>query len=342
MAELRAVLCGDPHVKDKDHPDVTILEEDCARVIDEWHPDIFVCMGDLCDAHDKVKMISHKRGVQFMQQMSRRVPSVLLLGNHDRPPHQKFDFEDHYFTGVERPGVLDIVDRPRFYTHRKGAFTWNLGCIPYLPTGTLHSTLQTMGLDFSQVHASFGHQEIHGCDRHASTNYKPSLSVKGDRWPQDWGPLFSGHIHKRQTLGNVYYVGTPRQETFEEDTNKGICRLILRLPEGATYGVPEIDYVPTRIPPKLTFNLTPEEFYNFQAPENCKSRVIVKGKTSEVRVLEQMPQFKALSQKCQVLTEGISEQKVSGPTVAGKPDYWEYVNSKLNPDQQQMLASIPK
>lgn len=329
---------GDPHFKDSNGSETDLLHQDCVRYANQWKPRLIICFGDLIHTFEKTKMRTHRRANQFLQDLSKEAHTILLLGNHDRPINKDYNSEDHFYTGVARPGVLEIIDRPTGLV----IDGLRLLFIPYF-VGTIDAFLAEYQIDPTQFDYAFGHMETYGADIRPSERYGP-LPSKGDRWPSHYPPLISGHIHKRQHLENVYYIGTPYQETFAEDTAKGIAQIRLSRPSSR----PNITYFSTSIPMKLTVELTVLEFYAFVPTEGVLTKLVIRGSPEEVATLRKTPQYKAALKR---FTVDLKDFPVvpTRPDVVGfiplpepmeRPDFWKYVHGKLNDRQQQRLSSL--
>jgi hypothetical protein len=129
------------------------------------------------------------------------------------------------------PGIT-IVDKPMMDR--------NFVFVPYVPPGMFRQALEFIDptLDFLQTaDAIFAHQEFRGC------KMGPVISEVGDMWPMEGisqSPLvICGHIHDRQELPGILYVGTPIQNGFSDSyMDKGICLFDTNLSTGEWFHVP--------------------------------------------------------------------------------------------------------
>jgi predicted phosphodiesterase len=72
--------------------------------------------------------------------------------------------------------------------------------------------------DFKNIRCIFAHQEIKGC------KMGMLRSEIGDIWDEKMPPIISGHIHEFHIPQiNVFYVPTPFQHGFSDETEKFIC-----------------------------------------------------------------------------------------------------------------------
>jgi len=89
-------------------------------------------------------------------------------------------------------------------------------------------------------------------------------SLEGDKWPESYPPIVSGHIHSRQIIqNNIYYPGSALQHAFGE-SDKNIIP-ILTFSENYNYNnnfykLEEIDLC---LPKKKIVYLNIEDFEKF-------------------------------------------------------------------------------
>lgn len=235
---IRFQAIGDPHIS-KRH--LNLSQEAIAGTIKllDKRPDtdIVVIMGDILDRHDDVKLTFQRMAIDWIRELvaiaereekknNKKIVIAVLIGNHDRPSNQDFFSEVHPFMGMEDiPNRLYIVNKPKAIVVNGSKILF----MPYVPPGTFverfHAYLSAMHKndkwkaikdikDFSLI---FAHQEFEGAP------YGPITSTKGDKWPDDYPTVISGHIHVRMWLkNNILYTGSLYPITTAESNDKGV------------------------------------------------------------------------------------------------------------------------
>ena len=335
---LVLLLIGDPHFKLNNVDKTNTLLQDVLKYVDDWGVHVVICLGDILDRHENAHVHVHQRATKFLISLANKVPTILLIGNHDRPNNSVFLTDEHFFTGLQHYPNLDIVDLGLLKIVNLAEHKYNLLCMPYVPPGTFRKALTHVGMDdLSNVDAVFAHQEIQGCVMGSIS------SSVGDVWTATDPAMYSGHIHERQALpkkgqANVHLIGTPFQHNRAESPEKGIARLILA-PERGSH---KLEYFPLHIDPMMIKELTPAEVYTYVAPEGVDLHIVVKGKAEELKMIEKIPQMKILKKLAKVSTKEIKEDAtmIKDARTYVRTNYWTQVASRLNERQQQLLLGL--
>lgn len=241
---MKILIIGDPHFREGNVTEMDHLVKFTIRFVKQ-HPEIefIVVLGDILDRHGVLHQHPFHQACKFLHQLGSMKPTYVLIGNHDFDNPSKFLPDNHPFLMwklTQCPGVT-IVDKPL----RENGFVF----VPYVPPGMFHQALEFIdpGLDFLQTtEIIFAHQEFRGC------RMGPVISEVGDSWPPasladaphppayDRVPLvISGHIHDRQELPGILYVGTPIQNGFSDSyMDKGICLFDTVSKNGEWFHVP--------------------------------------------------------------------------------------------------------
>ena len=174
-------------------------------------------MGDTLDRFEDVKTTLLSSVVDFLDSVSKKVRTFLIIGNHDYPNNSVFLSKIHPFTSLkfwgERMTVVDEI----MIREVKGRL---LCFAPYIATGRFKEALETEPL-WADSCVVFCHQEFKGCKMGAIT------SIDGDEWELDYPKVVSGHIHDYQKpQENIVYVGSPMQHAFGDRDLKTISLLI--------------------------------------------------------------------------------------------------------------------
>lgn len=124
--------------------------------------------------------------------------------------NQVFLQNHHWMNAMKEWKNVDVADR---VIHKKLNGV-QLVFVPYVPPGRFQHALNTVcteDMDWKKADCIFAHQEFYGCKMGAI------VSVDGDRWPETFPPIVSGHIHSRQQpQKNIYYCGAAMQHAFGE------------------------------------------------------------------------------------------------------------------------------
>jgi hypothetical protein len=260
MTTHRVFVIGDPHFREGCVRDMELFIEETLRIIGEnkARADRIVVLGDVMDRHGILHQKPYHQSCRFLIELSKILPTICLIGNHDFDIPSKYLPENHPYkvmTWTKIPN-LTIIDKPQlidgvFYT-------------PYVPPGMFNRAIQDVtgegdgweSLVRENIGLVFAHQEFLGCQMGRLK------SESGDPWPQDnYGKVpfvVSGHIHDHQLVGeNILYVGTPVQVNYGEGVKKGICILTIHL-DPMPVGDYSLEWFSIRVPKKIvkTISLT--------------------------------------------------------------------------------------
>lgn len=212
---MRVLLIGDPHFKVSNAVESEALSKHIISVVKERKPDLVVNLGDTLDTHNKAEVYPFTRAVNFMLELAEIVPTVMIIGNHDRPNNSDFQSPYHFFSGMKKVPNLTIVDKATVVKIGEHSFL----CVPYVPPGRFKEAIFTVCTEeeLKGMTAVFAHQEFY----HAKMG--SILSEVGDKWELDLPVVYSGHIHEYQILQeNVIYVGSPIPHGFGDKGSYGL------------------------------------------------------------------------------------------------------------------------
>jgi len=117
------------------------------------------------------------------------------------------------------------------------------------------------------------------------------ISKDGDRWNDEYPDVISGHIHKNQTIHNIYYPGSSMQVSFGE-TDKNIIAYIVFDSEESKYILEEID---TDLPRKKIVYMDVDELETFNITETKdKIKITVSGTYEEFKTIKKTPKYKEI------------------------------------------------
>ena len=333
--QLKMCLLGDPHYRlssVKSHQKLTELVLDWIKEEKEQAGDvpIIMCiMGDLCDNHKVSFMKPYMMATDLLFRASEILPTYLLIGNHDRADNTIVRTNEHFFEAHKLKKNLTIVDKG--IVEEINGF--KLAFVPYLPVGTFREHYNDIVGDH-KIDVVLCHQEFRNVKMGIIT------SAEGDRWSKKTDPqVFTGHIHEHQILGNVYNVGTPLQQAFNEDYNsKGVTTVVMSRQEN---GKPSFDVTRLRlnIPPKITITISASEFMDFRLPKGeAEIKLFVEGEPAELKALYSLEKYKKLKKKCKILCREI---KISRPQRKYKGHtYIDMVYETLKERQRDYLHKL--
>jgi len=201
---MLSLLIGDPHYTPEHQKDCEALlgfiyETVCARQIES-----VVFMGDQYHSHN----IIDTRGVEFWSRWFTNLQAVTqvvaLVGNHDLvSPTSQFPH-----AMIAHPNIK-TVDVPQLLYP-------GIAAMPYYPDPVdfLRAALALYESE-GHPHTLLCHQTFYGAQYHDSFYAKDGV----DPGSLPFKKVISGHIHKRQDVGQVTYVGSPRWMT-KTDANE--------------------------------------------------------------------------------------------------------------------------
>lgn len=206
---MNILVVGDIHIKPSNHKDINKLHDLICKVIDGYKIGMVVLLGDILDRFNDIKCTSQCLALDMIKTYSNKVPTFVLIGNHDRINNKDNCSETSPFKAwsLFPPKNIYVVDKP--FVYDKYLF------MPYVPNGMFNTVIKDKGLDPKSFKVVFAHQEFKGCE------YNHVTSKDGDTWDSSYPLVISGHIHKKQRVSsNIYYTGSALQHTIDEDTEK--------------------------------------------------------------------------------------------------------------------------
>lgn len=264
----RVLVIGDLHFCDRSAEIIPKLVQQLTNEVEKEKPDFVVFLGDTLDRFDTAKTKWLCEATHFIIAISKIVPVLFLIGNHDIPNKTHFFSKTHGFPAFEYIPNITIADGSVVCFESKG-FKF-LG-VPYCPNGRFQEALDTYKGDKKEISAIFCHQEFIGCE------IKGIVSKKGDRWLDKDTTVIMGHFHGYQRpQTNIYCVGSPYQDAVDEDPNKSISLFTFtstKVKERRIF---------LSLPKKVKLRLSPKEFSKLELEENNIYTVVITGKESVI------------------------------------------------------------
>ena len=279
MEKITTLVIGDPHFQVSNIPEMKLLVINLVKVATVLKPDFIVCLGDILHRHETIHVSPLMHAEFFIENMAMLAPTFILIGNHDRPNNSTFLTNEHPFNSLKRWSDVTIVDTTLTTEIKGQKFTF----VPYVPTGRFMEALEkTNYLDSTCI---FAHQEFFGAKMGA---FK---SENGDKWPEEYPLIISGHIHDYDRLQkNIIYVGTPLQSSFGDNLDKTISKFDF---SGCAWEETRIDLGMTK---RVVVTITPSELSLFKPDPNRMTKVIIQGDESELKECLKKEEVKKLKQ----------------------------------------------
>jgi UDP-2,3-diacylglucosamine pyrophosphatase LpxH len=276
-------VIGDPHFKTNNVKEMKQFVQVSLDYLNQTQPDLIVILGDILDRHANIHVEPQMMAEDYIEKSTKIAHTIVIIGNHDRKDNFDFLTTIHPFNALKKWPNLDIVDQGLVKIIK--GFT--LAFIPYVPPGRFKEAYDKI-VGNKRIDLIFAHQEFSGCVMNSIT------SKDGDNWDCNMPFVISGHIHQKQELENVLYVGTPIQHEFGDDSNKGLHLIKL------TDNDMEIIFKKLNIYRKITKTIKASEIYNFEPPENCDLKLTIVGTSAEIKALSISDLVRNLRKKCKV------------------------------------------
>lgn len=289
---VKVLAIGDPHFKTDNEKESSLLVERLEKLVMDTSPDLCVILGDVLHTHERLHTTPLNTACDFIDRMRSLVKTYVLVGNHDMISNQQFLTRNHWMNSLKEWENLTVVDTVESLTMGSHTFFF----LPYVPNGRFEEALDTVR-GWKTASCIFAHQEFLGCKMGAI------VSTDGDRWPLEYPPVVSGHIHSRQTpQKNVYYPGSAMQHAFGESEKNIIALLTFSdCAEGVNsdsemYSLEEIDLA---LPRKKIVYMDVASAEEFEPPPETENsyKVTVSGNYDEFKSFKRTKKYKNLTQK---------------------------------------------
>lgn len=318
------LIIGDPHIK-SDKPDFyKKYIERMVYIAKTRKPHAVVLLGDIFDKHHTTDNTAFRLIYKLIDQLSKIAPTFVIVGNHDYIDSNQFLTKKHFLGPLKKWHNVTVVDYPTYISLKDKTFV----LCPYVPPGRFTEALDKLvneGHCWDIVDAIFAHQEFYGC------MYKPFPSTTGDVWDEDYPPVFSGHIHPEQILGNVYYPGSSIQHSFAEPPNKKVW--IVSFGDFADQQF-KIDKISVGLKGKklLYLDLDEIEEFDMELLEDYDVKIALKCDTHEYAAFCASKTYKILRSRSVIITHspGSSTGNSKGSSVDAKYDKCVHTISKLS------------
>ena len=208
---MNVLVIGDPHYMTSNFSQIDDFENKLFTYIQTVNLDYIIILGDVLHDHERIHTLPLNRAYSFISKLRKFVSKdvVVLVGNHDLINNQQYLTNNHWMNGMKKWNKVKIIDK---VTEISNDFFKSV-LVPYVPNGMFMKALTESEINWKDANVIYAHQEFYGCKLDSGID-----SETGDKWPEDYPNIISGHIHLNQKLSkNIYYPGSAMQHTFREN-----------------------------------------------------------------------------------------------------------------------------
>jgi DNA repair exonuclease SbcCD nuclease subunit len=209
---MKTIFIGDPHAQPNNLSDLEKIFSLVEKTQETFQATALVVGGDLFHTHAVLRL----EVVSFWQKTIAKMSTlfdkvILLVGNHDQIGDKQREGQmsalDTLKMGIDN---IMIIDKPQKYG--------NCGFMPYFSDNEKFveeaNKLAELGAKKLFCHQTFDGSEF-------ENGFYAPHGVDQNRL--NFTHIISGHIHKSQTVGRVFYPGTPKWDSLSDANEiKGI------------------------------------------------------------------------------------------------------------------------
>jgi len=269
---MKYLVVGDIHIKIKNIPIIQVLIKELVDIVSVHKPDYMVILGDMADSHGIMHLQAWNTILEFIKSIGGLCKIIYVVGNHDMLNNQQFLNNNNWFD------VFNIIPNNIIKVANKPIILNEALFIPFVPTGRFNEALEAIHGKFK---IAFCHQEFEGCIMN-------NINSRSEDQAPDF-PVFSGHIHDRQKIHKVQYIGSPLDVTAVSPVDRFVE--LVEVGDTIVSTPIQITSVPRKI--YLEFDIdsvegyTPPDDYNFY-------KVLILGKYSEIFKYKQTDAYQQL------------------------------------------------
>lgn len=291
---MRTLLVGDPHI--------TVQKIDDGRAflkrlaILSKRPDVqqVILLGDLFHTFAVIRSEVLEAWCNFFNEVE--VPIIAIVGNHDYAGQSggshaleplRYIGGDHRVI-VDKPYLLNGVHYLPFYRN-KDEFEKVCLALPQNSVLVCHQSFQ--GAEFGS-----GYPDPHGADTQCIRHLRS---------------VVSGHIHKRQAFGNVWYPGVPFQHSFADAGYDCKVFEVDLTSEGYSLirehdlGMPKFEIITSAIHTLADELPTPNPTTSY--------KLVAKGSPSEIAAFWKDPRVREFRKKARRVLDGLVPERGEVP-----------------------------
>lgn len=243
--------------------------------LEEHGIDTIVHAGDHLDNRKTINVLAGQKFNELWIQnlVKRNLTEHAIIGNHTAYYRNtnKINSLSHFYDDKKNLHLYDQSPKEV----EIGGVVW--GMVPWITTDNRDECLEF--IETTKAEIICGHFEITGFYMDGGAKCENGIGV---HLLKRFKRVFSGHFHKKQTVGNIYYLGTPYDLTYADlGEQKGF-----HVFDTETF---DLEFVPN--PEKLFHRFYYDDSkhdydwdeYDFSMLENCFVKVVVLEKNDEVK-----------------------------------------------------------
>lgn len=198
----KVLFVGDVHAVPSELSECKDLMDFISKTAIKEKPDSIVFLGDIFHTHAVVRIEVLDFWIKSFNilALDTNIPIISLVGNHDMPGSKAM--EEQKIHALEcLKDIITVVDTPGIYD--------GVGMIPYTHSPVKLIEWSKQLYKDGAVNTLVCHQTFDGV-MYGGNMLAPD-GVDQNLLPQKY--IISGHIHKKQQIGKVNYIGSPRWRT---------------------------------------------------------------------------------------------------------------------------------
>mgnify|MGYP003630508159 CR=1 FL=1 len=279
---VKILVIGDLHFKAGSPALCDLVAQKIIERVHTQKPEMVIFLGDNNDTHEKLNMFVLNKLVRLFKYIASICPTILIIGNHDRPDSTTYLTEESAFYCLKGFPNIFVADSVLDYNHEvPGSKTpIRFLFVPYVPPGSFNATIANVKVPIDDatnpVTAIFCHQTFVGTDIGSGNK-----SRYGDRWSLNSPLIISGHIHTHQRpQANIIYPGTPYQQSDTDESEK-----IILVCDFHGHGTPKIGSLKLDVRKRRTIKIKSTEVDSFIPPTDCQVKVDIEGSWEDIEAL---------------------------------------------------------
>jgi DNA repair exonuclease SbcCD nuclease subunit len=324
----KILFIGDPHFKIKNVEYIPLFISKITTIVESNTLDFVVIAGDVLDNHDRVDVEPLNLAINFILQVSQKIKTFILVGNHDYKNNQQFLTDHHWMNAFKHWNNVVVVDQ----VVQLNEFLF----VPYVPPGRFLEALKTKISieDLNKFKAIFAHQEFFGC------KMGPITSTDGDKWKKKWPLVVSGHIHNKQwSQSNIYYPGSCVQHAFGQSIENTVSIL--------TFEEDELSYeeIDLKMPKLLIKYMSVDDALKplkFKNKEFRKYKIVLQGTQEEFQTFKKNKRYKELLEEGFKIAFKLKKIQIFETCNDLKKNFIDILHEKVDNEDDLTLKEIMK
>lgn len=159
--------------------------------------DILLILGDVFDSRQSIDIFIFNATLRIIKTISEIIPIYIIVGNHDCALKNSTDINS--LVGFKFIPNVNIFEKPTIISNGIS----NLFLMPWIGVKEEEENYAKENVKTCQY--MFAHTDIAGFKYDTGKTIIKGTNLREIKYKK----IFSGHIHKRQELENLYYIGSP-------------------------------------------------------------------------------------------------------------------------------------